>query len=305
MQTPTPISPDSLQATKALVTSESLKAGLGIATAVIGALIYDYIKSRDKVTVKLITKSTDKDVESFVELYNQLFDESVRIDASEIICWIDEDCALRRIPSHTYYHYLLVCKLRGQVVGFIKLMYELKSKYAFIAYYGIDTSTGKARRVAAPALLKSMKQLIDKEMKECKAVLFELQAPDPSLDVKENRERRARIRLFKEEAKRQNFMVYELKFDYFQPLMEVSYEDEDSVSEECLVLMYIPIKDPNPIPKKLSASKVLEILHFIYLQIYRPTFRHDPIQDGIYQTYLNGLLDLYKTELPDTIDLIN
>ena len=184
-------------------------------------------------------------------------------------------------------------------------MYELKSKYLFIAYYGIDTSVEQARRLAAPALMKSMKELIDKEMMDCKAILFELEAPDPSLSAKENLERRARIRLFKEVAKRQNLAAYELKFDYFQPLMEVSRGDEKSVSEECLVLMYIPVRDPVPIQKNLSKSKVLEALHFIYLEIYRPTFRHDPIQDGTYQTYLNGLLGLYKTELPDTIDLVS
>jgi len=144
-------------------------------------------------------------------------------------------------------------------------------------------------------------KLIMAEMKDCKGIVLEVQAPSPKIDFQENSERKARIRLFKETAKRLNYRMYEVGIDYLQPQMEIGSEDE--FEEEKMVLLYAPVKDTVPYNKKISKDKVLEILTFIYLQIYRPTFRHEPEKDYEYQVYLNSLLRDYDSNLPKLISL--
>jgi len=134
--------------------SELIALIVGIASTVVGTLIYDYIKQKTSVRVKVIKKSSDKNVEGFVDLYNRLINEDIRIDPAEIISWIDEDRALRKVKTHNYLHYLMIGKLSGEVVSFLKVMYCTDSKYLFIAYYGIDTENEKARKLAAPAMMK-------------------------------------------------------------------------------------------------------------------------------------------------------
>jgi|GEM_PF-2613508 len=303
--TPTPpptippelISPDSNPSKN----SELIALIVGVASTVFGTLIYDYIKQNTSVRVKVIKKSSDKDIEGFVDLYNKLINEDIRIDPAEIISWIDEDRALRKVKTHNYLHYLLVGKLSGEVVSFLKVMYCTDSKYLFIAYYGIDTENEKARRLAAPAMIKGLSKLIMAEMKDCKGIVLEVQAPSPKIDFQENNERKARIRLFKETAKRLNYRMYEVGIDYLQPQMDINSEDE--FEEEKMILLYAPVNDTVPYNKKISKDKVLEILNFIYLQIYRPTFRHDPEKDFAYQVYLNSLLRDYEANLPQSISL--
>jgi len=273
----------------------------GIISTVIGTLFVDWIKSRTTVKVKLLTKSTDKDVEGFVELYDKLIDENQRIDPAEIISWIDEDRVLRKLETHNYLHYLFVGKLSGSVVSFLKTMYCKDTQYMFIAYYGIDTSVERARRLAAPAMMKSLANLIKKDLKDCKAVIAEVEPPNMKIDERENTERRARIRLFKETANRLSYPMYEIGIKYLQPQMEIA--DDEKYLEEESILLYAPVSDPKPYNKKIPKEKVLDILRFIYLQIYRPTFRHDPENDFSYQRYLNTLLQHYETTLPDTVSL--
>ncbi|MBV6449680.1 MAG: hypothetical protein MHPDNHAH_00392 [Anaerolineales bacterium] len=274
---------------------------IGIASTVIGTLVYDYIKSRTSIRVKRIKKSSDKDVEGFIYLYNKLIDESVRIDSAEIIRWVDEDRVLRKLETHNYLHYLLVGKLKGEVVSFLKTMYSRDSRYMFIAYYGIETENETARKLAAPAMMKSLAKLIRSEMKECKGVICEVEAPAPGLDYSENQKRKARIKLFKETARRLNYRLFEIVIEYLQPQMEV---DEDSdFQEEKMILLYAPVTDPTPFNKRIAKEKVMEVLTFIYLQIYRPTFRHDPDKDFAYQSYLNSLLRQYESELPKSISV--
>lgn len=273
----------------------------GVVSAVISKLIYDYIKSK-RIRIKQIKSSKDPDLNGFVDLYNTLIDDDIRIDASEIIRWIDEDRALRKMKSHKYYHYLFVGKIDQEVVSFLKVMYCTDSKYLFVAYYGINTTIEQARLFAAPLMMKTLVRLVQTEIKDCKAVLCEVQKPQTQLEQAENDKRKARLRLFKETARILNFRLFEIDFEYLQPRMEIE-RDQRQQSEESMILLYAPIKDEIPFDRQLPKNKLLEILKFIYLQIYRPTYRHEPEKDFIYQSYLNSLLELYEHLLPDYIPL--
>ena len=284
------------------LTPEILAIIVGIISTVIGTLTYDFIKSKkNKIKVKLIKESSDSDVEGFIELYNKLIDDKIRVETTEIISWIDEDRVLRKINSHYYFHYLFVGKLKDKVVSFLKLMYSKNSCFMFIAYLGVDSTVDQARQNAGSLLIGKLTQLTKKELINCKAIICELEAPISGGDEKLNLERKARIRHFKEMAKRHNYKFYEIQFDYLQPQMEIP--DNYIFSEEQLILLYAPVNDIQPLSQFISKDKLLDILQFLYLEIYRPTFRHDPIKDYAYQNYLNNLLMLYKVNLPNDIKL--
>lgn len=284
-----------------LMTTNIIALIVGIASTVIGAFLYDFFRSKTRVKVKLVKKSNDRDLEEFVDVYNKLIGENIRIDPTEIIRWVDEDRALRKLKTHSYLHYLFLGKLGGNVVSFLKTMYHKDTHYMFIAYYGIDTSVDRARRLAAPAMMESLAKLIKTELKNCKAVICEVEPLDPNQSETENTQRKARIRLFKETARRMNFAMYEIGVDYWQPQMEIP--EDGSFSGERSLLLYAPLDDSIRHNKKISKEKMLDILRFIYLQIYRPTFRHDPEKDISYQVYLNTILQYYEENLPTEIPL--
>lgn len=272
---------------------------VALTVAVLALLIYDYIKSRTVVRVKILTKSTDRDIEAFVELYDKLIDGPYRIEPAEIIAWIDEDRYRRSLKSYSCLHYLLLGKLNGDAVCFLKAMYDRNNKYLFIAYYGIDTTVKQASKLAAPAIIKRFVGLLN-ELNDCQAIIFEAESPHSALEGNENKIRKARLRLFKQTAGRLNVKLFRLDFDYLQPHMEVP-RGEPSL-EERMLLFYAPID--NLVTDQLSKEQVLDILRFVYLQIYRPTFRHDPLKDFAYQSYLHSLLRSYETSLPDCIALV-
>lgn len=284
-----------------MFTTEIIAILVGIISTVLGTLIFEWIRSYTRISVKLIKKSSDKDTESFLELYEKLFDEDQRIDSAEIVTWIDEDRVLRNLETHNYLHYLLVGKIGSNVVCFLKAMYRKDTKYMYIAYYGIDTSIDRSRKLAAPAVMKRLISLINKDLKDCKAVIAEVRAPDTKLDYQENNKRKARVRLFKETAKRFKYPMYEIDIVHFQPKMDIS--DDDQFSDEKSILLYCPVNDTLPFNKKISKEKMFEILRFLLLQIYRPTYRHDPEKDFKYQRYLYALLKKYNDTLPEYIQL--
>src|SRR5207245_2139169 len=108
-------------------------------------------------------------------------------------------------------------------------------------YYGIDKSVERARTVAAPAMMKRLLKLVKKELKHCKAIICEVESANSKLDQRENNARKARLRLFKETAKRFNYQLYELGIDYLQPQMEVT--ENGTFTEESMLILYLPIND--------------------------------------------------------------
>ena len=274
---------------------------LSIIGALIARVIFERYESHRNVKVKQITSTNDTDVHGFVGLYSELIDESERIDSAEIVRWIDEERLLRKSGPSSYCHYLLVGKLGGRVVSFLKAMYCSQCTYLYIAYYGIDTTIERARSGAAPAMMNKVLNLIKKEIPNCKGLICEVQAPSTELDEKENTKRRSRVKFFRDMARRLGYNMYQVGIDYLRPQMEVTHDRQ--FAEVKMMLLYVPIKTSVPPDRQVPKQLVLEMLSFVYLRIYGPTFRHEPEKDLAYRAYLKSLLQLYEGVLPDSIPL--
>lgn len=272
-------------------------------TSAITYFLYKFYKNR--IHIKRIINPKDKDLDQTIGLYEALIVEEYRSSVSviDIVRWLEEYQSARDDPNHALQEYWLVGKLGNQVVSFMYFQYYLDSKFMFISYYGVDKQAQMENNIISKAMLENLrKRISSKELKDCRGILFEIAAPDPKEEKKLNRHKRARKQLFMSYARQLGFTAYELDIDYIAP--KNSLESDALLEEEFLSLMYIPLKQL-PRQKAMLKTEALEILHFIYLQLYGDMFMSDEAKDEKYKAYVSSIMELYEATLPDEIELIS
>lgn len=242
-----------------------------------------------RIVVKLVTKLDDPDIDDFILLYDKVIDENTRITPEEITRFIG--C---HTPANgrTVCDYLFLCKKNGSLIGFLKAIYCVEKKTLFIAYLGIDKENEAARKEATLSLYYKLQKLLKKELKDCKAVVFEVET---SKLTKSN----AKLRLFKNAAERLKFPCFRFDIDYFQPEMP---SDAGSISKEQTALMFIPIGNNSVIKREIDKQTMLDYLDFIYTRIYARVY-DDKELNQVYKMYLDDLIKEYDKNLPDKIKL--
>ncbi len=264
-----------------------------------GVSVIQIIKSwrNKKVYVKEITKANDDDLHEFIDLYENIISENTRITAEEIIEWIPKK-KLNKKKEVT--HNLFLCKQGNKVIGFLKTMYCNDSNYMFIAYLGIDKEVANARKIASKYMVNKLESSLKKNFSKCQGIFFEVEAPNDKIEVAENQQRKAKIRLFKEAIKKRGHIAYEVDIKYTQPEIPNNYQS--STKDEELILLYVPLKIKYP-QNLISKKHLIESLQFIYFKIYAPTHHKDKEMDELYKNYLASKLEEYKKNLPDKIKL--
>lgn len=272
----------------------------GLITSGITAVIVFHIISRMNLRIKRILKSTDKDIDQLIDVYEYLLPANERSPGTDILRWLDEYQEKRRDPRHTLEEYWLVGKYKSRVVSILFFQYYLDSKYLFISYYGVDDRFEEKGETPSSVMLKKMRKSFGKELKRCKGIVYETDAPETVADTKKKMERKARSRLFKTYAKRLGYVAYDIGIDYIAP--RLALEQSEYYEEEHLRLSYIPLKKTYP-DNIITKDEVLEILHFVYLQVYGDQYNDDLERDKEYRDYLSILFEMYKDDLPDKISL--
>ena len=112
----------------------------------------------NRLIVKEITKISDKDINQFIDLYNQRISSDIRICAEQIVDFSSFG------GNTDIKHHLYVCKDKDNVVAFVKLMTSTSKKYVFIAYIAIDDTDLLAIRSGVNLLINhTIKKHIKKE----------------------------------------------------------------------------------------------------------------------------------------------
>ena len=247
-------------------------------------LIIIFLKS--VLCVKEIKKGTAPEIEEFINLYNLRIKENLRICAEEILKFIE------RREGESVEHHLYVCKKLSKTVGFIKFMYSEQYKYVFIAYTAIDKEDPVARQYAFNLMLR---KIYKKYLKKKKAtmILTEIERGTNGIT--------GLAKLISRHTKRFNKQSYIFDFDYLQPSMP---DDEyGDVNEEILSLVYVPMY--TMVNMRMSKNELLSILQTIYFEIYYPSCNEITACDcNDYNLYLDSIMDMYKSVLPEYIDLI-
>jgi hypothetical protein len=216
----------------------SLLGGSGL----LGGGTYLLNRYRNRIKVKLVSKINDPDLDDFIELYEDVLDENIRITPEEIKRFVgkhEPEC------NSTLCDFLFFCKRDDSLLGFLKTIYCHQTKILFIAYLGIDKTSDIARKHATNSMLSYLAKFIKKKLKDCEVVFFEVEQP------KENAKKSkaiARLRLFRSAAERLKLFGHQISFNYVQPEMPT---DVGSTSEEKTVLVFIPRNSP----RKTQISK--------------------------------------------------
>lgn len=281
--------------------SAFLKVLLTIIGSVIAGLIMNYIRDQWKIRlrIKQIKNPKDKDLFKFYELYESVFREDVRISSEQFANWIEIDKQANNPKTVSHYHF--VCKRGSSVIGFLKAIYSWEYHLLFIAYYAIDKKDIQARELASATMIKHLEKMLKKKLPNCKGIIFEVEDIDSAKSDEINNERKARIRLFKSAVKSKGHCAYEIDCNYIQP--QIKIDDRDNSSDLPLVLMYVSLYKDCSITLKLNKTEVVDIINFIYFNIYLPYFIHCGESPEESERKLLQLLDTYHTNLPIKVNL--
>jgi hypothetical protein len=266
----------------------------------IGSVGYTYRKISRRVYVKLVTDQNDPDIDNFVELYNEVIDECARIAPEEIIKFIGNH---EPKLGSTLCDYLFLCKSGKKLLGFLKVIYCTESNFLFVAYLGIDKSIDEARKEAVNCLFSHLAKFIEKRLKVCRAIFFEIALQDKQSNLSRN----ARIRTFKAAVERLQLPCYQVGIDYIQPEMP---SDCGSIEEEQTTLLYA-LFDYQKIGSRLNLRdkfidkrELMQSLNFIYMKIYSRVYDEDNELNQVYRAYLSDIMRKYEQVLPQRIPLI-
>lgn len=240
------------------------------------------------VSVKEVKKPTDPDIQGFKTLYNSRIKEELRIDAEEILKYIG------RQENNSVEHYLYLCKRNKRVVGFVKFMVSLQDKYLFLAYIAVDEHDEFAKKCGVEKMCKKM---IRKYFKPLRATHFITEIEQGN----GGKYYTSFAKLINRYAKSFKHEAYYIDVPYIQPYMPG--ENLSSTPEDFLSLIYIPYYNlENTV---LSKEEFLKIVNFIYFNIYGPSCNSLKCDCTSYNCYLYELVENYRNDYSDYINLIS
>ncbi len=251
---------------------------------------------RDRISVKQIKSLTDPDIPDLIRLYLELFPDSTKDYSAEYVRRLIEDSISPDPNKHVRCNdIVLLARYKKNVVGFLFCHFYPDRQKAIISYYGIDKTVLEARRGASDALLTRIYEKLSKS--RCEYVFFDLECPDLKLIVNQKRERRARIELFKQTAKRFNLTAVEPEFIYKSPKIAL----EKEAREKRLCLLFVPLVS---FPEtKINKSQLIEFLRFVYFDCYGDIYSTNDHRFDQYRVGLNELISYYENSLPHEITI--
>ncbi|MDX2298662.1 MAG: hypothetical protein NW204_02965 [Xanthomonadaceae bacterium] len=240
-------------------------------------------KVRKPFRVRRITKDNERDIASFVDIYERVIDARSRIDPDEITRWIRGHTQSAGLSHDTF-----ACKHADGMVGFAQVLFCSRNRIAFISYFGVDESSRLTTLNAALSLTGAIRAHIRKRCRGVRYVVFEVDDPsEPGIDSSEFAKRKARIRKFRQLARTCKLSTGELDASYIQPEMPADLK----TSNECQMRLLVVGADGKILPTSLPKHEFLELVRFVYYRVYLPSYYKDDEQlMAMCAEYLQDLL---------------
>lgn len=237
--------------------------------------------------VREIKKGTDKDINAFIDLYNNRISQALRIDVEEILKFVG------RRQNSDVTHHLLICKHSSKVVGFIKFMVSKPKKCIFIAYIAKDKTDPVANEKAVTKMLNKVSRKYF-NAKYADRIVTEIEQGE------KGEYNTSLAKIISRYATAYKFTAYYMDIPYIQPKMPG--EESFVTSEDLMSLIYVPLKrlDNNV----LSKNSVIQIIEYLYFEIYGPSCNEVMCDCNKYNKYLGELIKAYQSDFDDYINLI-
>lgn len=262
--------------------------------------------SNEPVIQEIRDLSADEDaIWSALDLYSKRLPPDERYDVDVFFNMIKHhlagDFGPRR-KSDYWRAYLFLARYGKEVVGML-LGYnydDAQRNFLYIPYLVAWKPPKNQRnpvdisRLLVRALARVQRE---SEAKERPAkFLTEVDDPSESSDPKEQSRRRNRIELFTKIAAFSKIQLRCIDFKFLQPKLEPWSKQQ----EKQLRLLY----GAEHLPSSLSRAELLDIITWLYTQLYAANISDDPAEGQEYERYLRELLDRATEKLPDEARLL-
>ena len=203
-------------------------------------IIDDWLNSKQRVWLNpvvthIVRDPRDPDLARALELYAKKIPEDQRCSEDDMIRWVGENAEKRRLGIAALTDWFIVAKVRHRVCGFLLFHYSNIANLALIAYMVVGNTPGAQVNAVSTALGAKVRKLLqrEKELKECRGFVIEVEDPRKENNGRKRIEALARIRRFCTLAETQQLTLRALDFDYKQPLLSL----EDKGTEYPLLLL--------------------------------------------------------------------
>ena len=227
-------------------------------------------------------------LDDFFDLYHRIFSSEERPATTEIQDW------LRSKARQVGVQYRLYLALhRSAPSGVAISMYEESSGTLFVPYMGIaglDAQWGDTRRI-----VRSLLRCVTKTARNWKFAVVEVADPaEDGLSPDEVKRRCARIRRLRALAAGVGLEMMQPDFQYVQPAYQTDVDQFDGTP---MLLFLLDRRSHEELPRDV----ILSALRFIYLKVYKPSFRGTPAEVEAYSLELHAQLDKLQQDVSELI----
>ena len=251
-----------------------------------------------RLHVVRLRTAKDRWFEPAMDLYDDpdIFPDWERDDREEIERWLEEARLARDRPTGPH-EYLLAAIHRERVVGFFYGTFYRSISTLFVSYLIIPRRLTSSTREQIPReLFDALQSALKKDGNVPKAIVGEVDAPDAATADSPLNRRVGRIKLLIQRARQLDVTMRVIDAPYLQPSLD---PHKRNMKEGPLLLLYGRFGED--VGSMLPKATVLELISFVYDELYGDCFINDAAKDAEWRKYLQDLRDKVAVSLPDVV----
>jgi hypothetical protein len=240
------------------------------------------------VVIRRTRNERDLDLSAALDLYERRIPANQRVESADIVAWVaerkDTDC-------------FLIAKFKKKVCGFTVFHCYPRFRRGMFSYMVVDKGRGLPSDIADCLMRKTFRLLKSKPFASAECFLMEVDDPRQR-SPKERSMMLARIRRFSRLAAVGGFTLRAIDIDYKQPPLT----HQPSASQDTMLLLVAARRntDRTTLPKK----EVVQLLRFIYTEVYPDGYSTDQDQCRLYAQVCASRCEELNGQLAETVNTL-
>ncbi len=254
------------------------------------------INIEEQIEVMRIVDPDDKMQKNILSDALDIYEHEERIpyeekdSSGDIVRWLREVRDETRLGNCKLDDFFLVARTTTRALGMAYAHLYPSVEMAFFSYFVVLKSDSASvghltseSRVSNRLLDELSVQLM--RTQKCKAVVTEVDEPDIINDEAPKKIAKARIKILRRLASRQNMLLYSIRIPYRQPILDIEDIDDPSAQEKPLRLMIV-LPQTYVNGRIMARHQLREVLDFLAEFIYGDQYEDDDENDAKYRAYL-------------------